>query len=75
MVTDLDRVIELVKKGNTISGSLRALGIDRTKFYKSISQQQKLEIRFHKTTTLIHGTSGHNTSRHHCFELDTEEEL
>ena len=67
MVTELDKVISLVKKGNTISGALKVLGVNRTKFYKSITKEEKAELRFHKTAIARHGTPGHHVN-YKCFE-------
>jgi hypothetical protein len=53
----------LVKSGITIQNACVAVNIDRTKFYKNITKEQKKELRFYKATTLIHGTSGHFGTR------------
>jgi len=56
-------ILKLVKSGLTIQQACNVSNTNRTMFYKSITKEQKNELRFYKSTTLIHGTSGHFGSR------------
>ena len=42
------KVLEQVKKGNTIEFSCKSLNVNRTKFYKNITPIQKKEINSYK---------------------------
>ena len=57
------QVLKLVKGGMTIQNACVVANINRTKLYKNITKEQKNELRFYKTTTLIHGTCGHFGTR------------
>jgi hypothetical protein len=71
------RVLKLVKKGMTIQNACYSIGLKTTsKFYKDLSQEQKRELRFYKSTTIIHGTCGRYGSRDFItFDYDEENEL
>jgi sRNA-binding carbon storage regulator CsrA len=56
-------VLKLVKKGVTIEKACKTVKVNRTKFYASITKEQKNELRFYKSSTLIHGTCGHYGTR------------
>jgi len=45
-----EKVLDKVKKGNTIEVSCKLVGVERTKFYKKITPVQKQEIRSYKAT-------------------------
>lgn len=67
-------VLKLVKRGVTIQNACVVAGVDRTKFYKNITKEQKKELRFYKATTLIHGTCGHFGTRDFItFETEDDE--
>lgn len=67
------QVLKLVKSGVTIQNACVVAGISRDKLYKKITQEQKNELRFYKTTTLIHGTCGHFGTRD-FMTLETDEQ-
>lgn len=58
------QVLKLVKSGITIQNACVVVGINRAELYKYITKEQKKELRFYKTTTLIHGTCGHFGTRY-----------
>jgi hypothetical protein len=45
-------VFKLVKSGMTIQNACVVLNINRTKFYKNITKEQKKELIFYKATTV-----------------------
>ena len=53
------QVLKLVKSGITIQDSCVVAGIDRKKFYKRITKEQKKELRFYKSTMLIDEFASH----------------
>ena len=67
------QVLKLVKSGITIQNACVTVGINRTEFYKNITKEQKKELRFYKSTTLIHGTCGHFGTRD-FMTLETDED-
>mgnify|MGYP003406001553 CR=1 FL=1 len=67
------QILKLVKSGVTIQNACAVVGVNRPNFYKSITKEQKNELRFYKATTLVHGTAGHFGKRD-FMTLETEEE-
>lgn len=53
------QVLKLVKSGITIQDACVMAGIDRKKFYKRITKEQKKELRFYKSTMLIDEFASH----------------
>ncbi len=53
------QVLKLVKSGISIKDSCVVAGIDRKKFYKTITKEQKKELRFYKTTMVIDEFASH----------------
>lgn len=56
-------VLKLVKNGLTISGSLKTLKIDRTRFYSNITQIQKTELGQAKTLQTQYGIGYTNRNK------------
>lgn len=66
-------VLKLVKRGMTIQNACVAANIQRSKFYKNITKEQKYELRCYKSTTLIHGVRGH-FGRIDFMKFETDED-
>lgn len=52
-------VLKMVKKGVTIEKACKSIGVNRATFYNNITNEQKNELRFYKSTTLVNNIYGH----------------
>ena len=67
------KVLHLVKKGMKINRACSSVGIDRGLFYANLNEEQKKELKFHKSTTLIFTCGSRKEGGFINFDYDNEE--